>query len=88
MSSAETRRKTIKLVVSPQYRSTGYQDYTAIHDISDKVSVLKDAALANNRNDGTPNAEMTLLFRGRKITPEEESFSFEALMEKVRVFPL
>jgi hypothetical protein len=82
MSTSEQQqpqqKKTIKLVVSPQYHSLGYQDYTAVHDVSDPLSILKSAGSSTTRP-----GEITLLFRGRKITPEEEDISFETLMKKV-----
>jgi hypothetical protein len=77
----QQEKKTIKLVVSPQYHSLGYQDYTAVHDVSDPLSILKSAGSSTTRP-----GEMTLLFRGRKITPEEENISFETLMKKVFCF--
>jgi len=80
MSTSETRKKEIKLVVSPQYHSLGYKDYTAFHDLSDTPFILKSAASA----DSCPG-EMTLLFRGRKITSEDEKISFEQLMNKVLI---
>jgi hypothetical protein len=80
-TSSETQKKTIKLVVSPQHHSLGYQDYTAIHNVSDPLSILKAAGSSTTRL-----GEMSLLFRGRKITPEEENISFESLMKKVCSF--
>ena len=78
--STEIQKKTIKLVVSPQFHSLGYCDYTATHNVSDPLSILKSAGSSSS----TPRVgDMTLLFRGRKITPEEENISFESLMQKV-----
>jgi len=71
-----TRRKTIKLVFTPQDHELGYRDYVADHDLSDSPSILK--SIGNNAQ-----REMNLLFRGRKVTPEEEAMTFEALMQKV-----
>ena len=73
-----TATKTIKLVVPPQYHDLGYQDYTATLSLSETPSTLKRAGTQNGLLDG-----MTLLFRGRRITPEEEQVSFEELMKKV-----
>lgn len=70
--------KTIKLVVPPQYHSLGYQDYTSTLSLSETPSVLKRAGSQNGLQEG-----MTLLFRGRRITPEEEHISFQDLMKKV-----
>lgn len=79
MASEEPRRKTIKLVFCSQDIAQGYRDYTAAHELSDTPSVLKTVATPSLRNGG-----MTLLFRGRKLTSDEENMTFESLMEKVR----
>jgi hypothetical protein len=73
-----TTAKTIKLVVPPQYHDLGYQDYTATVPLSETPSTVKRAGTQNGLLDG-----MTLLFRGRRITPEEEQVSFQDLMKKV-----
>ena len=78
MAVAETRKKTIKLVFSPHDIALGYRDYTSVHELSDTPIILKKSASPNSRAEG-----MTLLFRGRKITSEEENMTFEALIEKV-----
>lgn len=75
------QRKTIKLVVPPHYHSLGYQDYVAELNLSDTPLTLKSAGSRNGDVEG-----MTLLFRGRRITPDEENLSFEQLMEKVTTF--
>ena len=77
-SSEPSRTKTVKLVVSPQYFSYGYQDYTGIHDLSETPALLKTVGTTTLRD-----GDMTLLFRGRRIKPEEEIMTFEALMKTV-----
>src|SRR5436305_9463052 len=62
-----TATKTIKLVVPPQYHDLGYEDYTATLSLSETPSTLKRAGTQNGLLDG-----MTLLFRGRRIMPEDE----------------
>ena len=78
MSASETRKITIKLVGSPP----GYRDYTAVHDVADKLSVLTTAAKDANYAHAP---RMTLLFRGQKITPQELDITFEALIQKVGI---
>jgi hypothetical protein len=78
MTTVESRKKTIRLVVPPQYHPLGYKDYIASHDLSDSPSLLKHAGSRDGQLPG-----MTLLFRGRKISPEEETMSFDALIKKV-----
>ena len=77
-STSGPQKKTVKLVVSSDYHPFGYKDYTAMHDLSDTVSILKTAGSSNPRQ-----GEMTFLFRGRKLTKEEENITFEELMRKV-----
>ena len=77
-SSQASRKKTVKLVVPPQYYSYGYQDYTGIHDLSETPALLKTIGATAPRV-----GEMTLLFRGRRIKPEEEDMTFETLMKTV-----
>jgi hypothetical protein len=77
-SSEPSRRKTVKLVVSPQYFPYGYQDYTGIHDLSEPLSFLRIVGTTSLRD-----GDMTLLFRGRRIKPEEETMTLEALMKTV-----
>lgn len=79
-SSPETppQRKIVKLVVSPQYFQYGYQDYAGIHCLSETPALLKTVGATSPRA-----GEMTLLFRGRRIKPEEENMTFEVLMKTV-----
>jgi hypothetical protein len=79
-TSSETPKKTIKLVVPPQYHPLGYKDYTASHNLSETPSLLKSAGSQNGQLGG-----MTLLFRGRRISPEEEAMTFEDLIKKVNI---
>ena len=84
MSSPEPASKTIKLVLSSQYN--GVQNYTAVRPITDPVSILKSVPLSSTgpyvRRD-----DLTLLFRGQKVSREDEEGTFEALMRKVRSCP-
>lgn len=72
------QRKTVKLVVSPQYFPYGYHDYTGTHYLSETPALLKTVRATSPRA-----GDMTLFFRGRRITPEEENMTFEALMKTV-----
>jgi len=72
-------KKTVKLIVPPHYHVLGYQDYTAQVDLSDTPILLKAAGTRHGDIQG-----MTLLFRGRKISPEEENMSFWELIQRVR----
>jgi hypothetical protein len=78
MTTVSSQKRTIRLVVPPQYHPLGYTEYTGTHDLSDSPSLLK---LAGSRDGQLPG--MTLLFRGRKISPEEEVMTFDTLMKKV-----
>jgi hypothetical protein len=80
-SSEAIQKKTIKLVVSNQRHEFGLSDYSALHSITDTVSILKsvyDTSLGPN--------DLILLFRGRKISNQDENLTFEALMQKVRAY--
>jgi len=74
-----TATKTIKLVVPPQYHPLGYQDFTATLSLSETPLALKRAGTQNGLLKG-----MTLLFRGRRISSEDENIPFLELMKKVR----
>jgi hypothetical protein len=78
-SPEAVQKKTIKLVVSNQRHEFGLSDYSALHSITDSVSILKavyNASLGPNN--------LILLFRGRKISTQDQNLTFEALMQKVR----
>jgi len=79
-SSEPSPRKTVKLVVSQQYSHYGYQNYTGIHDLSETPALLK--TIRTSSSSPRPG-EMTLFFRGRRITAEEEDMTFESLMKTV-----
>jgi len=87
MSSEETSQettpkiKTAKLIVPPHYHLLGYHNYTTNVDLSlDTPLTLKSAGSRNGDVQG-----MTLLFRGRKISPEEENMTFSQLISRVSV---
>jgi hypothetical protein len=78
-SSSAVQKKTIKLVVSNQRHELGVSDYSALHSITDTVSSLKSVYHTSLG----PN-DLILLFRGRKISTQDENLTFEALMQKVQ----
>jgi len=86
MSSPDPAWKTIKLIVSPQYKAIGVQTYTAVHAITDPVSVLKSVPFIS-ASPSVRRDDLMLLFRGRKISHEDEEGTFEALMQKVQSRP-
>jgi hypothetical protein len=74
----EPQRKAIRLIVPAQYRPLGYREYSGVHDLSDSPSLLRKHASLDGALAG-----MSMLFRGRRLRPEEEAMSFDALMKKV-----
>ena len=77
------KKKSVRLIVPSHYHSLGYQDYAGQVDLSDTPYLLKNAGTQNGDIRG-----MTLLFRGRKLTIEEENITFKELIEKVRIFDM
>jgi hypothetical protein len=72
-------RKTAKLIVPPHYHSLGYRNHTVEVDLA--LDTPLDLKRAGSRNGDVHG--MTLLFRGRKISPDEEKMTFKELIEKV-----
>jgi hypothetical protein len=79
-SSSKPPTKYIRLLVPHEYHCLGYQDYAGHHVLSDTPAFLKSPDSETGRLGG-----ITLLFRGQRISPEEENMTFEELMKKVDI---
>jgi hypothetical protein len=78
MSSSEEGPMQVKLVVSYQNELGRDYEYNNIHVLSDTLAVIIARASEELRR-GNP----TILFRGRRVTPEEANMTFREIKERV-----